>query len=230
MPKLKDNQVPSYRLHEQSGQAVVTLNGRNVLLGPHDSRERRDKYHRVTAEWLANGRQLPTPRQAVKVLTRIPAFWNHAQTYYRKPDGTQTSEVGIYHELLGHLRRLYGDTLAVDFGPLSLKALRGEMIRLGWCRTNINKQVNRIKHVFKWGVENELAPPVVYQGLSAVAGLRAGRSEARETALIDGIDVPRVSQHVWTYNEENGHGRAGYREGRLPGGPHHDPPRPVHPR
>jgi hypothetical protein len=28
MPKLKDNQVPSSRLREQSGQAIVTLIGR----------------------------------------------------------------------------------------------------------------------------------------------------------------------------------------------------------
>jgi len=34
MPRLKDNQVPSYRLHKQSGQAVVTLNGKD---GKHGS-------------------------------------------------------------------------------------------------------------------------------------------------------------------------------------------------
>jgi hypothetical protein len=33
MPKLKENQVSSYRLYKQSGQAIVTLNGRDVLLG-----------------------------------------------------------------------------------------------------------------------------------------------------------------------------------------------------
>ena len=37
MPKLKDNQVPSYRLHKQSGQAIVTLSGRDSLLGRHGS-------------------------------------------------------------------------------------------------------------------------------------------------------------------------------------------------
>ena len=37
MPKLKDNQVPAYGLHKQSGQAVVTLNGRDMLLGKFGS-------------------------------------------------------------------------------------------------------------------------------------------------------------------------------------------------
>ena len=29
MPKLASNRVPSYRLHKQSGQAIVTLDGRD---------------------------------------------------------------------------------------------------------------------------------------------------------------------------------------------------------
>lgn len=33
MPKPSDTAVPSYRLHEQSGQAVVTLDGRDIRLG-----------------------------------------------------------------------------------------------------------------------------------------------------------------------------------------------------
>jgi hypothetical protein len=33
VPKLKDNQVLSYRPHKQSGQAIVTLSGRDHLLG-----------------------------------------------------------------------------------------------------------------------------------------------------------------------------------------------------
>ena len=32
MPKLK-NKLPTYRVHKASGQAVVTLNGRDIYLG-----------------------------------------------------------------------------------------------------------------------------------------------------------------------------------------------------
>jgi hypothetical protein len=58
--------IPSYRLHKQSGQAVVTLpdgmgSRRDVLLGKHDSTESRAEYARVLAEWEANGRRLPEP-------------------------------------------------------------------------------------------------------------------------------------------------------------------------
>ncbi len=35
---LGKNAVPSYRLHKATGQAVVTLSGRFIYLGPHATR------------------------------------------------------------------------------------------------------------------------------------------------------------------------------------------------
>jgi hypothetical protein len=58
--KLKDNQVPSYRLHKQSGQAIVTLNGRDILLGKYGSASSKAEYRRRTAEWLASKGIAPT--------------------------------------------------------------------------------------------------------------------------------------------------------------------------
>ena len=49
---------PSYRLHEASGQARVTLNGRTYYLGKHGSKSSKDRYDRLIAEWLASGRSL----------------------------------------------------------------------------------------------------------------------------------------------------------------------------
>ena len=40
MPKLK-NKLPAYRHHKASGQAVVTLNARDIYLGKHNSPESR---------------------------------------------------------------------------------------------------------------------------------------------------------------------------------------------
>jgi integrase len=54
------------------------------------------------------------------------------------------------------------------------------MIQAGRCRPVVNKDVNRIKRMFRWGVEHELVPVTVYQALQTVAGLRKGRSDARE--------------------------------------------------
>jgi len=41
MPRLKEGQLPAYRLHKQSGRAIVTLNGRDIPLGDFNSDQSR---------------------------------------------------------------------------------------------------------------------------------------------------------------------------------------------
>ena len=57
--------LPSYRLHKPTGQAVVTLNGKDYYLGRHGTQMSKDAYDRLTAEWLADGRQLPAARRSM---------------------------------------------------------------------------------------------------------------------------------------------------------------------
>jgi hypothetical protein len=84
-------QIPSYRLHKQSGQAVVTLSDplgrrRDVLLGKYGTPESRQEYARVVAEWETRGRNLiPTPAQAAQqglfVNELILASFTHVKGY-----------------------------------------------------------------------------------------------------------------------------------------------------
>lgn len=130
------------------------------------------------------------------------AFWKHAQGYYVK-SGKPTGEIHALRDALRPLRELYGSTAAAEFGPLRLKALREAMVAKGWCRSLVNARVRRVKLAFKWGVANELVPPAVHHGLAAVAGLRRGRTEARESAPVlpvpDGdlnAALPHLCRHV----------------------------------
>ena len=56
--------APSYRYHV-SGQARVTLAGRDFFLGEYESPESKAKYYALLAEYNANGKQPPesTPAQ-----------------------------------------------------------------------------------------------------------------------------------------------------------------------
>ena len=60
---MSKRRIPSYRLHKPSGQAIVRLNGRMSYLGKHGTDASRQKYDRLIAEWLAQGRMAaePTP-------------------------------------------------------------------------------------------------------------------------------------------------------------------------
>jgi integrase len=67
------------------------------------------------------------------------------------------------------------------------------MIRMGWCRTYINAQMGRLRRLFKWAAENELVPAVVHHCLSAVSGLRAGRTSARESKPVKPVSEEHIA-------------------------------------
>jgi integrase len=201
------NHVPTYRRHKQSGQPIVTLTdglgGRHdVLLGKHSTRASRIEYARIIAEWEANGRRPPESVSSVRDLTineMIVRYWDHAEEYYRRPDGTSTNELDEYRLSFRPLKKLYGHTLAGSFGPLALKAVRQALIDGSWMteeekqrqakrgsligcsRGVVNQRIGRIRRMFRWAVENELVPAAVLHALQAVRGLAKGRSAARET-------------------------------------------------
>jgi integrase len=212
MPASKLN-APSYRLYRRTNQAVVTLSGKDHYLGPYGSPESREKYERLVAEWLLNGRRpaIPTATTAEKrdftIGELILAYLDHADSYYRK-GGQPTSERRNIELALRPLRRLYARAQVEDFGPLALKTTRQAMVDSGLCRTEVNKRVRHIVRMARWGVENELVPAMVHHALKAVPGLKHGRSAARESEpvkpvpddFVDAIE-PFVSRQVWAMVE-----------------------------
>ncbi len=186
MPKrLKSN--PKYYKHKASGQAVVTIDGQDHYLGPWKSRASRDAYDRLISEYLANGRRLRPRPDDFTVGEVIEQFWEYAQGYYRRPDGTHTQEIGLFKNALDPLNQIYGQTLACDFGPKKLETVRNAMIAKGWSRGTINKAVNRVRAMFKWAVAQELIPASNLEALKALKGLSAGRTNARETSPIQPV-------------------------------------------
>ncbi|WP_166831537.1 site-specific integrase [Thalassoroseus pseudoceratinae] len=202
----KNGKVPRYRKHKASGQAVVTLSGRDFYLGVHGTRASREKYAWLIAQWEALGQQLP-PEQGFTINELIVSFWKHCERHYRK-NGKPTSELSNYKIALGPLRKLYGREQAADFGPLKLTTIRNEMVQRSWVRTSINRHVGRITRMFKWGAAHELVPASVYQSLQTLAGLQKGRTEAVESEpvkpvpdhLIDAVR-PFVPRQVWAMIE-----------------------------
>ena len=189
----KTNGPPSYRLHKARNLAVVTIAGKNHYLGPYGSPESHEKYARLIAEWRANRKHLlpttaagPVADRTLSLNELMLAYWRHVEGYYVK-DGRPTSEQDNIRQALRFVRKTYGTTPAVAFGPVALKNARQAMIDAGRSRKLINKDVNRIRQMFGWAVENELLPVQVHQALRRVKGLRKGRSAARETAPVEPV-------------------------------------------
>jgi hypothetical protein len=183
---------PKYRLHKQSGQAIVTLVGgtrrRDMLLGEHGTAANRAKCAALVAESEAGGRRLgngdPSWRSVNELLL---AFWKWAEGHYRGPDGEPSTELRDYKPTLRPLRELFGTLPAAEFSPLKLKAVRDRMVAAGLSRGVVNQRIRRIVRVFKWGVAEELVAETTWQALKAVPGLERGRSAARETAPVQPV-------------------------------------------
>jgi integrase len=176
---------PKYRHYKPKGLAVVRINGVDHYLGKWKSPESWEKYHRLVA---AAGLAAPTPETGSATVEDVVLAFMHAhRDHYRRADGTATGELRNFKDSLQPLLNLYGETLAREFSPKGLKAVRQSMIDSGLARGTINQRIGRIIHVFKWAVSEELVPPSVYQGLKTVSGLQKGRSPARETEPIEPV-------------------------------------------
>lgn len=208
-PKTSRVRAPAYRRHKASGQAIVSIDRRDFYLGRYGSKASRREYERIVGEWLAAGRRLPAQDAAagLNIGDLALRYWGWAESYYVK-DGQPTSEQHNIRVALRRLNRLYESTLAIDFGPLRLKAFRETLIGENLSRKHVNETVSHVRRMFRWGVSNELVPAETLHALQAVDGLKLGRSEARETEPVrpvadDAIDAvrPFVSRQVWAMVE-----------------------------
>lgn len=194
MGRSKSN-TPTYRLHKPSGTARCWVSGAWVSLGKYGSTESRAEFARILTELAST----TTPQTAVRLTSTITIdevllpFWSHAEQHYRHADSTPTNEVNEIKRSIAPLRKLYGHTRAVEFGPRALVAVRQAMIDSGWCRSLINRRMDRVKRVFKWAVAQELVPVTVYQALRTVAGLQRGRTTVRESEPVKPVDPEHVT-------------------------------------
>ncbi len=167
---------PGYLLHKPTGQARVRIDGRDHYLGPYGSPESHSRYDVLIDEWL---RRKSVERATLTIDELCLKFLDHANAYYVK-NAKVTAEVACIRAALRPLVRRFGTSFASEFGPLRLKEVRCDMIRAGWKRSAINRQVQRIVRMFRWAVEEELLPETVHRALASVRGLSKGRTEAVE--------------------------------------------------
>ncbi len=193
MPRLVQS-VPKYRKyrkHRASGQAVVTVNGRDHYLGPHGSKASKINYDRLITEWLSSGRSSTygAPEQGFTVVELIADYLAYAKGYYGdSPRGTFTTmKIAVRP-----LKALYGRTLAADFGVVEFKAVRHSLSGRDLSRGYVNELMSRIVAVFRWAAAEGKIPAHVPQTLAIIPGLRKGRTDLRKTEPVRPVDMAIV--------------------------------------
>ena len=206
MPRLF-HRPPRYCHHKGTNQACLYLHGERIWLGPFGSKRSHKKYREILDEWeelrhqeqaanvkktaeevLIAGitceslRQKRTHGIRLSINELVLVYGRHTEEYYRK-NGRVTREGELMDEVLRFLRKNVTDPDPEQFGPVALDQLRDKMIDdLDWSRKYINKQINRVIRMFSWAAEKELVSPTVPVALKEMAGLKKGRTRARETA------------------------------------------------
>jgi integrase len=193
------NSFPSYLEHKQSGKGRAvwtdTLGIRHyrMLPGLFNSEESKTAFARLQLELATSPAAATSDPVGITMNEVLVAYLDYAERHYRDEDGKPTNEVLLIKIVSRHVREVYGETPAANFGPLALKATRQRFVELGWCRKTVNQQVERLRRIFRWSVAEELIPPAVHQALVAVEGLRVGRSEAPESEPIKPVEAATVA-------------------------------------
>src|SRR5262245_50141012 len=93
MSRTKNGSLPSYRLYKRTGQAVVTLDGKDHYLGEYGTLSSKQTYKRLIDAWLARqelARSTEADLPSLSVVTDVVsvnevmlAYLRHAEAYYK---------------------------------------------------------------------------------------------------------------------------------------------------
>jgi len=209
VPRLR-NPAPSYSAHKQSGRGRLVwydstgARQQKLLPGAYGSEESLRAKATLELEVATSPTRTRTEEPAALTMAELlVAYLGHAAQHYRGPNGKPTSEFDEVKLMARVLRDLYGDTTAVTFGPLRLKAARQKWVTAGLARSECNRRTNLVRRMFKWAASEELVPATVHQALTTVTGLQRGRTEAREPDPVGPVDdavvdatLPFLNRHV----------------------------------
>lgn len=182
--------IPNYCRHRATDQACVTLSGSRIYLGRYGTAASKAAYDRVVGEWIAGGRMVTESPGCIPLSRLMVLYLKFAESHYQK-NGTPTSEVLGIKAALRFLKS-YMKEPADTFGPLALKAIRNKMVESGLARTTVNRGIDKIRRMFRWGASEQLVSPDIATALGMVEGLRAGKTKARETAPVLPVDDATV--------------------------------------
>lgn len=162
---------------------------------------------RLYAEFAASWHNDPGTRdpdsevasEAVTVRVLVERYLEYAETYYTKPNGRRATHASNMDHATREIVELCGHRPAASVRASDLRDARDMMIARDLTRVTINERVNRLRHVFKWGVGRDLVPPEVLQKLQAVEPLRRGRSGVREGTgrkTLNPSDIEDILPHL----------------------------------
>jgi hypothetical protein len=121
--KKKDPNLLPLRVHKDTQQAYVLIDGARHYLGRNGMPETQTRYDKFLMEWLAAGRRMQVSQSDVTIVEVVAAFKSYVEQTYEDERTVQR-----FKSAWEPLVYLYGQTAAAEFGPLKLKGVRERVI------------------------------------------------------------------------------------------------------
>ncbi len=191
--------LPKIRFH-LSGNAIVTICGRDYYLGKHGSPVSFARYAILIRDYQANGMTAPPDISSSELVSLTEGFESglptvhledepitikhlmasynaHAETVYETSPAEQSRIKQICDEIELH----EGSTIVAKYGPKKLKDQRDRWVKSGKCRKYCNRLTCLVVRIFGWGVSEELVDETTWRALMSVTPLREGKTAAPES-------------------------------------------------
>jgi integrase len=150
-------------------------------------------------QWHELGLAWNIAREPLTVGCLVEKYLKWADTYYRRPDGTQTGETVNLKHATDMLTEWYGGFAAEKMTPFEIDRVRERMIERDLCRNVINQRVRKIRGMFKWAVREVMISAETWHRLESVLPLKYGRSGARESGKVKPVpvtDIEKTAQYL----------------------------------
>ena len=182
----KSASAPSYRLHKRTGQAVVSIHGKDFYLGKYGTEESQQRYKQTLADhWNPPGTpakpQRPTGNLDVTILMLAIEFGKYAK---RKYDGKEEWKYQI-KPVLKIVRATYGHLPASEFGPIRFENFRQSLVQQGLSRDVVRRKSDYVVRMFRLGVTYELIPVEFWQRLVSVGPVEMPVKPKRKVLPVD---------------------------------------------
>ena len=202
--------------------AYTRVDGRRISLGRYGDSEGYQRWKRLLNEWLA-AHDLDQAIEPSRVtVADLADRWLDSER--SRMDSARISRktyaAACYAAEAAVLE--HAGSLATTFGPKALKSVQARLVRTPCktirgryrnaqkpptlSRTEVNRRVNGIRQMFRWGVSEELVPPSTLASLRSVSGLRAG--EGRDNPARKPADPAAVRALAAELRARGHHGHA----------------------
>jgi integrase len=189
------------------------------LPGPFNSEESLAEFRRVRNFIEEHGGRLPLAKSTAAAMGDLTVgelvlqfLDKKVAVDYVDETGKPTTEQSCYHLVMKPIVRLFGSHLAREFDSGALEQVRQSMVDgswmneaeralhlkrnqpIGWTRRSINKQISRVRAMFKWATLKKLVPPSAVLDFKSLPPLKRGRGGARESDPVEAVPLTDVEK------------------------------------